>query len=80
VWEGVIGYIDAASVDQSLAFMVRAGGPGTRLALTLIHRDVRRAVQVALGVLLRGADVDQRTPQAPLLPPTIRPGIRSSLS
>ena len=39
VWEGVIGYIDAASVDQSLAFMVRAGGPGTRLALTLLHAD-----------------------------------------
>ncbi len=34
VWEGVIGYIDDAAVDRSLAFMARAGGPGTRLVVT----------------------------------------------
>ncbi len=34
VWEGVIGYIDEATVDRSLAFMAGAGGPGTRLVLT----------------------------------------------
>ena len=39
VWEGVIGYIDADAVDRSLAFMVRAGGKGTRLAFTFAHAD-----------------------------------------
>ncbi|HEY1693354.1 MAG TPA: SAM-dependent methyltransferase [Polyangiaceae bacterium] len=34
VWEGVIGYVDDAAVDQSLRFMARAGGPGTRVAFT----------------------------------------------
>src|SRR5262249_1835780 len=37
VWEGVIGYIDANAVDRSLAFMVRAGGAGTRVAFTFGH-------------------------------------------
>jgi methyltransferase (TIGR00027 family) len=39
VWEGVLGYIDADTIDRSLAFMVRAGGPGTRLVLTFGHAD-----------------------------------------
>jgi len=34
VWEGVIGYIDGPAIDRSLAFMVRAGGPTTRVAFT----------------------------------------------
>ena len=34
VWEGVIGYIDDAAIDQSLRFMANAGGPGTRVAVT----------------------------------------------
>lgn len=34
VWEGVIGYIDDAAIDQSLRFMATAGGPRSRLALT----------------------------------------------
>jgi methyltransferase (TIGR00027 family) len=34
VWEGVIGYIDDAAIDRSLGFMVRAGGPGSRLVFT----------------------------------------------
>jgi methyltransferase (TIGR00027 family) len=34
VWEGVIGYIDDAVIDRSLAFMSRAGGPRTRLVFT----------------------------------------------
>jgi methyltransferase (TIGR00027 family) len=37
VWEGVLGYIDDVAIDRSLAFMVRAGGPGTRLVLTCGH-------------------------------------------
>jgi methyltransferase (TIGR00027 family) len=31
VWEGVIAYISTDAVAQSLQFMARAGGPGTRL-------------------------------------------------
>jgi methyltransferase (TIGR00027 family) len=34
VWEGVIGYIDDAAIDQSLHFMAGAGGTGTRLVFT----------------------------------------------
>lgn len=34
VWEGVIGYIDDAAIDQSLRFMALAGGAGTRLVFT----------------------------------------------
>jgi methyltransferase (TIGR00027 family) len=34
VWEGVIGYIDDAAIDQSLRFMANVGGPRSRVALT----------------------------------------------
>jgi methyltransferase (TIGR00027 family) len=34
VWEGVIGYIDSEEIDRSLRFMVKAGGPGSRLVFT----------------------------------------------
>jgi methyltransferase (TIGR00027 family) len=34
VWEGVIGYIDDATIDQCLRFMAAAGGPGSRVAFT----------------------------------------------
>jgi len=34
VWEGVIGYIDDAAVDQCLRFMATAGGPRSRVAFT----------------------------------------------
>jgi len=34
VWEGVIGYIDDAAIDQSLRFMASAGGAGSRLVFT----------------------------------------------
>jgi|GEM_PF-957015 len=34
VWEGVIGYIDDATIDQTLRFVVAAGGPRSRLAFT----------------------------------------------
>lgn len=34
VWEGVIGYLGASEIDQSLRFMARAGGPGTRVVFT----------------------------------------------
>jgi methyltransferase (TIGR00027 family) len=34
VWEGVIGYVDAAAADASLAFMAAAGGPGSRVVFT----------------------------------------------
>lgn len=39
VWEGVIAYIDDAAIERSLAFMVRAGGPGTRVVFD--YSDVR---------------------------------------
>jgi methyltransferase (TIGR00027 family) len=34
VWEGVIGYIDDAAIDQSLRFVATAGGPRSRVAFT----------------------------------------------
>jgi methyltransferase (TIGR00027 family) len=34
VWEGVIGYIGGEEIDRSLRFMVREGGPRSRLAFT----------------------------------------------
>lgn len=34
VWEGVIGYIDAETIDRSLRFMATLGGSGSRLLLT----------------------------------------------
>jgi methyltransferase (TIGR00027 family) len=34
VWEGVIGYIDDAAIDQCLRFMEGAGGAGSRLVFT----------------------------------------------
>ncbi len=34
VWEGVIGYIDDAAIDESLRFMAAVGGERTRVALT----------------------------------------------
>ena len=46
VWEGVIGYIDDVAIDRSLAFMVRAGGPGTRLVVTAGQSVLDRARRV----------------------------------
>jgi methyltransferase (TIGR00027 family) len=34
VWEGVIGYIDDAAIDQSLRFMASAGGARSRVVFT----------------------------------------------
>jgi methyltransferase (TIGR00027 family) len=34
VWEGVVGYIDDAAIDQSLRFMASAGGERSRLVFT----------------------------------------------
>jgi methyltransferase (TIGR00027 family) len=34
VWEGVIGYIGQETIDRSLRFMAREGGPGSRLVFT----------------------------------------------
>jgi methyltransferase (TIGR00027 family) len=34
VWEGIIGYIDDAAIEQSLRFMASVGGPRSRLAFT----------------------------------------------
>ncbi len=34
VWEGVIGYIDDAAIDQTLRFVARAGGSRSRVAFT----------------------------------------------
>jgi methyltransferase (TIGR00027 family) len=37
VWEGVIGYIDDAAIDQSLRFMASVGGARSRLVFTFGH-------------------------------------------
>ncbi len=37
VWEGVAAYLDRASIDRSLAFMARAGGPGSRAIFDYGH-------------------------------------------
>ncbi len=34
VWEGVIGYVDAATIDASLRFMARAGAPRSHVVFT----------------------------------------------
>jgi methyltransferase (TIGR00027 family) len=34
VWEGVVGYIGSDAIDESLRFMARAGGGGTRAVFT----------------------------------------------
>ena len=34
VWEGVIGYVDDATIDGSLRAMAQVGGPGARVAFT----------------------------------------------
>lgn len=34
VWEGVIGYVDLATIDRSLRFMAREGGAGSVLVFT----------------------------------------------
>lgn len=39
VWEGVLGYIDDAAIDRSLAFMARFGGSGTRVSFD--YNDLR---------------------------------------
>lgn len=39
VWEGVVGYLDDAAIDRTLALVGRLGGPGTRLAFNYqLHR------------------------------------------
>jgi methyltransferase (TIGR00027 family) len=39
VWEGVIGYIDDAAIDQSLRFMASAGGPRSRVVFTFADEE-----------------------------------------
>jgi methyltransferase (TIGR00027 family) len=33
IWEGVVGYLDDAAVDRTLAFVARVGGTGSRVVL-----------------------------------------------
>jgi len=33
IWEGVVGYLDDAAVDRTLAFVAKVGGSGSRLVL-----------------------------------------------
>jgi methyltransferase (TIGR00027 family) len=37
VWEGVIGYIDDAAIDQTLRFMANVGGAHSRVAMTFAN-------------------------------------------
>jgi len=39
VWEGVIGYIDDATIDRSLRFMATAGGPRSRVVFTFADEE-----------------------------------------
>ncbi len=47
VWEGVIGYIDDAAIDQTLRFVVAAGGPRSRLAFTFADEALLGAEPMA---------------------------------
>lgn len=58
VWEGVIGYIDAAMIDRSLAWMSRVGGPGSRVVFTFgqPNLDPDTAAERAAGAGFRACE------------------------
>jgi methyltransferase (TIGR00027 family) len=51
VWEGVIAYLDRASIERSLRFMAAAGGAGTRVAFD--HGDAPFAPETTLDFVRR---------------------------
>lgn len=40
IWEGVVSYLTPAAVDATLRWVVSGGAPGSRLALTYVHRGL----------------------------------------
>jgi methyltransferase (TIGR00027 family) len=40
VWEGVASYLTAEAVDATLRWVAASGGPGSRVALTYVHRGL----------------------------------------
>ena len=40
IWEGVVSYLTPAAVDATLRWVVAGGAPGSRLALTYVHRGL----------------------------------------
>jgi methyltransferase (TIGR00027 family) len=52
VWEGVVGYLDDAAVDRTLALVTGLGGRGSRLVL---NYSINRFVPAALVARLHGA-------------------------
>ncbi len=48
VWEGVLAYIGAEATDRSLRFMVRAGGPGSRVVFDFWAAAMEDAAERAL--------------------------------
>ena len=51
VWEGVIAYLDRASIERSLRFMATAGGAGSRVAFD--HGDAPFAPETTLDFVRR---------------------------
>lgn len=50
VWEGVIGYIDDATIDRSLRFMAAAGGARSRVAFTFADESIGDTEKMASRV------------------------------
>ncbi len=40
IWEGVVSYLTPAAVDATLRWVAAGGAPGSRLALTYVHRGL----------------------------------------
>ncbi len=57
VWEGVIAYISAEATDRSLRFMVRAGGPGSRLVFDFWSVALEGAERARKAGFTRFSDV-----------------------
>jgi methyltransferase (TIGR00027 family) len=57
VWEGVMPYIDDEAADRSLRFMVRAGGPGSRLVFDFWSHLMEGAERTRRAGFTRFSDV-----------------------
>jgi methyltransferase (TIGR00027 family) len=61
VWEGVIAYISAEATDRSLRFMVRTGGPGSRLVFDFWAQVIEGAEMARKAGFTRFSDVGYDT-------------------
>jgi methyltransferase (TIGR00027 family) len=57
VWEGVIAYIGDEARDRSLRFMVRAGGPGSRLVFDFWAQVMEGAERARLAGFTRFSEI-----------------------